>query len=86
MAFSITELLERYRAMVPQDRVVLQRAAEAASTILGISIDPGLVRIQNGVVYFDVPPSARSELILHRSEFLISLEKSGCGRTVTDLR
>lgn len=66
--------------------MVLAASADAASAILGIAIDPGLVRIRNGVVYFDVPPSARSELMLHRQEFLAAVEKSGCGRVVTDIR
>jgi uncharacterized membrane protein len=82
----ISSLLKKFTSITPPDESVRKEVVRILESDYNISLDIGDVRVQSGVVYLEVSPLIKTEVVMRKEELLSLLQKSLGDSAPRDIR
>jgi uncharacterized membrane protein len=82
----ISSLLKKFTSITPPDESVRKEVVRILESEYNISLDIGDVRVQSGVVYLEVSPLIKTEVVIKKEELLSLLQISLGDSAPRDIR
>lgn len=85
MESPLKAFLERYKNLIPTDRVIKETVVEVLEEVCDVSIETNQVTVRRGVVFLRVSPHVRA-LVYRKKDQLMQEVSSRSGKDITDVR
>ena len=82
----IKDLLEKFSNLILKEEVKLEVTRNTISDIIGLEIKPKDIEIKKNIIYLNIKPIYKSEILLKKEKIFSELNKVLSKKIPTDIR